>query len=103
MSEQWQDPWDSPQLWAEEQERERWYTREELNDRMEELRVQRAARMASRYYCPVCGEVGYGYKSHLKGWVVDNHTRCLPAEGRHEYYYQRCPGGKIDPAKDKAP
>jgi hypothetical protein len=98
---EWRDPWDSPQLWGEEQER--WCSVEELNDRAREARLQREARKASRYYCPACGEVGYGFHSPVRGWVVESHTRCLPAEGRHDYYYERCPGGRIDPKKDKAP
>lgn len=97
MSEQWQDPWESPQLFAAEQEQ--WCSREELNER----RTQRAARMASRYYCPTCGEVAHGYRSPIQGWVVDSHTKCIPAEGRHDYLYRRCPGGKIDKEKDRAP
>lgn len=100
---EWRDPWDSPQLFAAEQEQQTWYSREELDSRMEEMRTQRAARMASRYYCPTCGEVAYGYQSHLKGFIVDSHVKCVPAEGRHDYVYRRCPGGPIDKIKDKAP
>ena len=101
MTEQWQDPWDSPQLFATpEAEEVPWYN---ADDRIEQMRAMRVERLKARYYCPACGEVGYGFKSFLKGWIVETHSRCLPAEGRHDYYYKRCPGGAIDPERDKAP
>lgn len=99
MSE-WQDPWDSPQLFSTPEVQDSWYT---SNEHMEEIRQQRAARMASRYYCPTCGEVSYGYRSPIRGWVVDDHVKCVAAEGKNDYFYRRCPGGKIDETKDKAP
>lgn len=67
-------------------------------DRMEELRAEveakRAKRHAQRYYCPQCGEVNYGYESVHDGWIVAHH---------YHYYLGQCPGGAIDPTKDKAP
>lgn len=97
MSAEWQDPWDSPQLFADPP-RDPWE-----DERIAALRAEREKRLKARYYCPECGEVGYGFKSFRSGWIVDMHTRCLPAEGRNDYYYKRCPGGPIDPVKDKAP
>lgn len=96
MSE-WQDPWESPQLFsAPELLEDPEFTRARIQER-------HAARMASRYYCPVCGEVQFGYRSPIQGWVVDSHVKCVPTEGRQEYFYKRCPGGRIDKEKDKAP
>lgn len=77
-----------------------WYNQD---DRIDQLRAMREQRLKQRYYCPTCGEVGYGYKSFLKGWIVETHARCEPVAGRQDYYYTNCPGGPIDPDKDKAP
>jgi len=51
-----------------------------------------------RYYCPICGEVAYGYNNFGRGWVVDPH-----AKWREEGRYETCPGGRVDKDKDKAP
>lgn len=58
---------------------------------------ERRGEVDRRYYCPLCGMVGRGYDSWQSGdWIVEAH----PLQRGHN---GRCPGGPIDPVKDKAP
>lgn len=100
MSDEWVDPYESGQLFGSQEvlsEPTPWFAADSFNNR-----AHREARAGNRYYCPSCGEVHHAYCSPVKGWVVGDHVRCLPAEGK-DYYYARCPGGSIDKDKDKAP
>lgn len=67
--------------------------------------------MASRYYCPECGQVaGYSESYHVAkvtGLHVEPHflssalTAILGDPGAH--VREICPGGRIDPGRDEAP
>ena len=54
------------------------------------------ARPGHKFYCPRCGEVRYGYKHWLDGWIVQEHHKYA---GRWEY--EVCPGGRVDQRKDE--
>lgn len=69
-------------------------------------------RDAQRAYCPECGEVqrSYGNWRHLYGERVTPHWREVvdPAATRSNGFMEavtsvKCPGGIIDPVKDRAP
>jgi hypothetical protein len=53
----------------------------------------------NRYYCPACGTVREGYRHWSQGWIVDDHTFCT----RDAWKTEHCPGGRVDPERDKAP
>ncbi len=52
-----------------------------------------------QYYCPECGTVQTGYNHWADGWSVRPHKVMRSDTWRYEH----CPGGPIDPQKDKAP
>ena len=67
----------------------------------------------TRVYCPLCGEVqwGYGQNRKLYGATVQSHFVWVLADGRHRERYVSteplkvayCAGGEIDLVKDRAP
>lgn len=77
-------------------EEEEWW---QNSDHIERTRREIERRRQARYYCPRCGEVAYGWNHFRNGWQVDSHSRRLG----ENWEYVRCPGGPIDPHKDKAP
>jgi hypothetical protein len=64
-----------------------------------------------RYYCPACGQVaGDSLAHHIarvrRGRVAPHHmiSRLAGvAPGMHRAFESVCPGGPIDPARDRAP
>ncbi|MFE0101204.1 hypothetical protein [Streptomyces sp. NPDC059009] len=58
-----------------------------------------------RAYCPQCGEVqrSYGHWRALYGSDVHPHWREVVQHGSSAVTSVRCPGGRVDLTKDRAP